>query len=295
MDQMNTRSVYTRTACYERGQLYTVVDRDAPCFYPFGVNMNAEADELYLRAAYTGAAQTGVLRDKNGERLVCVTPVGGMSGSTVYLLETGILMDNVRAYTRAYLLWFCALGVVFLAAVSAVLAVVFRRVLRPLSQIRAGLEQFAQGDRTVRLEDADSDEFSGIVRVFNKMAGRHRRADLQPAPDQRHLLPVHSRRRCSSCWARRTWATWTWPAASGRRTTSSAWSLQLPAKTADPGPRPRSARTGSSPLWTSCARSTAPCCLTDSVNLRRLQVICPAGGDQRGGHRAVGAVAAGRA
>ena len=118
--QMNTRSIYTRTAYYERSALFTGVDRDAPCFYPFGINMNADADALYLAAAYSGAAQTGVLRDKNGERLVCVTPVGGASSGTVYLLETGILMENVRAYTRAYLLAFCAVGAVFLAAVSLV-------------------------------------------------------------------------------------------------------------------------------------------------------------------------------
>ena len=98
--------VYKRQAYYERGQLYTGVDRDAPCFYPFEVNMNAEADALYLKAAYTGTAQTGILQDKNGRRLVCVTPVGGVSGGTVYLLETGILLDNVQAYTRGYLLVF---------------------------------------------------------------------------------------------------------------------------------------------------------------------------------------------
>lgn len=276
MDQMNTRSVYTRTACYERGQLYTVVDRDAPCFYPFGVNMNAEADELYLRAAYTGAAQTGVLRDKNGERLVCVTPVGGMSGSTVYLLETGILMDNVRAYTRAYLLWFCALGVVFLAAVSAVLAVVFRRVLRPLSQIRAGLEQFAQGDRTVRLEDADSDEFSGIVRVFNKMAGD---IDVQ-IYNLRQTSATYFRfipQKVFQLLGKENLADLDLESGQQAAYHILSVSLQLPAKTAQAEAKERTDRFFA--IVNELCEEHDAVLLTDSVNLRRLQVICPKGGD----------------
>lgn len=276
LNQMNTRSVYTRTAYYERGMLYTGVDRDAPCFYPFTVNMNAEADSLYLKAAYTGAAQTGVLRDKNGERLVCVTPVGGMSGSTVYLLETGIQMDNVRQYTRAYLLGFCLVGAVFLAAVSAVLALVFRRVLSPLSKIRSGLEQFAQGNRNVRLEDDDSEEFSGIVRVFNKMAGD---IDVQ----------IYNLRQTSATYFRFI------PQkvfqllgkenlgdldlASGKHASYHILSVDmtLSARLAQDEVKERTDRFFA--IVDELCEEYGAVLLTDSVNLRRLQVICPSGGD----------------
>lgn len=275
MNQMNTRSVYTRTAYYERGQLYTGVDRDAPCFYPFEVNMNAEADALYLKAAYTGAAQTGILQDKNGRRLVCVTPVGGVSGGTVYLLETGILLDNVQAYTRGYLLVFCAVGAGFLALVSLMLAIAFRRVLRPVSRIRQGLELFAQGDRTVRLEDADTDEFSGIVRVFNKMAGD---IDVQ----------IYNLRQTSATYFRFI------PQkvfqllgkenlgdldlASGQRAAYHILSvdLQLPARLTQDQTKERTDRFFA--IVDELCEEHGAVLLTDSVNLRRLQIICPAGG-----------------
>lgn len=276
LNQMNTRSVYTRTAYYERGQLYTGVDRDAPCFYPFSVNMNAEADELYLRAAYTGAAQTGILRDKNGERLVCVTPVGGMSGSTVYLLETGILMDNIREYTRAYLMGYCLVGALFLVAVCVVLAMVFRRVLSPISKIRNGLEQFAQGDRTVRLEDDDSDEFSDIVRVFNKMAGD---IDVQ----------IYNLRQTSATYFRFI------PQkvfqllgkenlgdldlASGKRASYHILSVDMSLSSRLAEDEVKERTDSFFAIVDELCEEYGAVLLTDSVNLRRLQVICPSGGD----------------
>lgn len=276
LSQMNTRSVYTRTAYYERSALFTGVDRDAPCFYPFGVNMNSAADELYLKAAYTGTAQTGVLRDKNGERLVCVTPVGGASSGTVYLLETGILMENVRAYTRAYLIAFCAVGAVFLAAVSLVLVYVFRRVLRPLTEIRKGLELFAQGDRTVRLEDSGSAELSGIARVFNQMAGD---IDVQ----------IYNLRRTSDTYFRFI------PQkvfrllgkenlgdldlSSGQQASYHVLSVELglPARATNDEAKRLTDRFFS--IVDGLCEENGAVLLTDSVNLRRLQVICPGGGE----------------
>lgn len=275
-NQMNTRSIYTRIAYYERGELYTGVDSDAPCFYPFGIHMNADADALYLKAAYTGTAQTGVLRDENGERLVCVTPVGGLSSGTVYLLETGILMDNLRAYTRAYLLTYCGVAALFLAAVSAVLAVVFRRVLSPISKIRNGLEQFAQGNRTIRLEEDDSDEFSGIVRVFNKMAGD---IDVQ----------IYNLRQTSATYFRFI------PQkvfqllgkenlgdldlASGKRAAYHILSvdMSLSSRLAEDEVKERTDRFFA--IVDELCEEYGAVLLTDSVNLRRLQVICPSGGD----------------
>lgn len=219
LSQMNTRSVYTRTAYYERSALFTGVDRDAPCFYPFGVNMNSAADELYLKAAYTGTAQTGVLRDKNGERLVCVTPVGGASSGTVYLLETGILMENVRAYTRAYLIAFCAVGAVFLAAVSLVLVYVFRRVLRrsPRSARASSSSRRATAPCASRTPARPSCRASPACSTRWRATSTCR-STICAAPAT--PTSASSRRRCSACSARKTSATSTSPAASRLRTTS---------------------------------------------------------------------------
>lgn len=169
--QMRTRENYTRAAYYERGALFTGVDRSAPCFYPFGIYGDGATAQLYRQAAYTGEAQTGRVRDAHGDRLICVTPIGGQSGSAVYLLETSVPVGSMTQYTQAYLRSYILVAALFLAALGGVLVLVFHRVLGTLGRIRRGLEQFAQGDRDVRLEDDATDELSDIIRVFNKMAG----------------------------------------------------------------------------------------------------------------------------
>lgn len=175
--QMSTRAIHTATAYYEEAlaengmePLYVGVDFDYPCFYPFDVRLNTQAYDLYQMAAFSGSAQIGFLDDANGPRIACVTPIGGASGDTVYLLETGILMDNMDSYTDVYLRNFVLVSLIFLVGIGLALGLVFTRILRPIGEIKLGLEEFSKGNRGIRLEDNASDEFSDIIRVFNKMA-----------------------------------------------------------------------------------------------------------------------------
>ncbi|MEG1849625.1 MAG: HAMP domain-containing protein, partial [Oscillospiraceae bacterium] len=167
---MNTRSIYTSTAYYERQALFIGVDESYPCAYPFDVRLDAKASELYRQAAYTGQAQTGVLNDASGKRLVCITPIGGDSGAVVYLLETGIPIAGMTEYTNAYLRSYLVVALLFVVGIALILALVFRRILHPIGEIQSGLEEFSRGKRSVRLTDNATDEFSDIIRVFNKMA-----------------------------------------------------------------------------------------------------------------------------
>lgn len=169
--QMLTRSYYTRADYYERESMFTGVDADAPCFYPMGIYGSSAAEALCTEAAATGKATVGSLQDAHGARLVCVTPIGGRSGETVYLLETSVPVGSMNSYTFAYLRNYLLVAAAFLVAMIGILMLVFRGALRPLSDIKQGLEQFAQGNRSVRLTDDTTDELSDIIRVFNKMAG----------------------------------------------------------------------------------------------------------------------------
>lgn len=168
--QMSTREVYTRTAYFENDKLYTGVDRDLPCFYPFDLVMNSSAVKLYQDAARSGVAQTGVLQDRLGKRVVCVTPIGGVEGNTIYLLETGIPFPNMEKYTNNYLLRYLLVSALFILVIGTLLLMVFMGVLKPLGQIKTGLDEFSKGNRKVRIENETRDELSDIARVFNKMA-----------------------------------------------------------------------------------------------------------------------------
>jgi len=170
LQQIDTRDIYARSAYYENGRLYTGVDHDLPCYYPFEIGLNVDAINLYHKAAYTGVAQMAKLSDENGVRIACVTPIGGTAGDTVFLFETGIQVANAESYTGAFLRTFVIGSVIFTIAVSVILTLSFMRLLSPLNRVKEGLEEFAKGNRAFRLQNSATDELSDIIRVFNMMA-----------------------------------------------------------------------------------------------------------------------------
>lgn len=168
--QLATRELYTRVLYYESGQIYVGVDKNSPCFYPGEILMNLPAEDLYKRAALTGESVNGVIEDQQGRRLVCITPVGGLSGETVYLLETGVYTANVSAYTANYVKDFAVVCAAFLVIVLVMLMVLFYRILAPIGEIKREMQLFADGDRSIRIRSTSEDELTGITQVFNKMA-----------------------------------------------------------------------------------------------------------------------------
>lgn len=169
-EQMKRRDLYSRVVYFEDGELYTGVDGQNPCFYPVSVNVNTTLENLYLKAALSGMAQSARIVDHIGERIVSVTPVGGTAGRSVYLYETGVFKAETDAYQRSYIrnfLWICA---AFLIVLAVLLTALYMRILQPLSEIRQGMELFAGGNRDIRIEPETRDELAGISRVFNKMA-----------------------------------------------------------------------------------------------------------------------------
>lgn len=168
--QMATRDLYTRAVYYENGSLYIGVDKNNPCFYPFDIMMNKDLEKLYEKAALTGETTTGTVQDRFGERYVCITPIGGLSGQTIYLLETGIYTANIDTYTSSYIKDFAIMSVAFLIIVAVILMILFYQILFPVGEIKRQMQQFADGDRSVRIASTSEDELTGITQVFNKMA-----------------------------------------------------------------------------------------------------------------------------
>ena len=87
---------------YENGDLYIGVDVNYPCFYPFDITMTLPAEDLYRKAALTGEAVTGTIHDQQGERMVCVTPVGGLSGETLSLIHIFLLSSSTKGSSIYY-------------------------------------------------------------------------------------------------------------------------------------------------------------------------------------------------
>lgn len=168
--QMESRELYSRVIYYEDGELYTGVDRNAPCFYPIGIQMNAELDRLYQKAALTGRAETATIQDRIGRRIVSVTPVGGSSGRSVYLYEAGVSLSVIEGYQSSYIRNFVWICIAFVIVVVILLTAMFLQILQPLAEIRTGMELFTRGERDIRIEPETQDELAGICQAFNKMA-----------------------------------------------------------------------------------------------------------------------------
>ena len=168
--QMGTRDVHTGSAYYVDGKLYTGVDWNLPCLYPFGIHYSTTAQELYRAAALTGKQQSGAITDRFGERIACITPVGSSSGNTVFLLETSIFQAEINRQTTGFMRNYLIIALLCLISACALLLITFLRILRPLGDIIEGLDEFSKGNRTVRLVSTTNDELADISRVFNKMA-----------------------------------------------------------------------------------------------------------------------------
>lgn len=169
-NQMQRRELYSKVIYYEDGELYTGVDRDTPCFYPIGIKMNSELDSIYRKAALSGETVTETIQDRTGKRIVSVTPLGGSSGRSVYLYETGVftaIMDEYRISFIKSFVWIC---LAFVIVVSILLLALFLQILQPLSEIKEGMEKFTGGNRNIRIEPETRDELAGICQAFNKMA-----------------------------------------------------------------------------------------------------------------------------
>lgn len=169
-NQIEGRELYSRIIYFEDGELYTGVDKNTPCFYPIGINVNAQLDSIYRKAALSGDTVTQTIQDRTGKRIVSVTPIGGSDGRSVYLYEAGVYTAVLDEYQNSYIKNFIWVCVAFLIVVSVLLTAMFLQILQPLSEIKEGMELFTGGDRDIRIEPVTRDELAGICQAFNKMA-----------------------------------------------------------------------------------------------------------------------------
>ncbi|MBQ6886983.1 MAG: HAMP domain-containing protein [Lachnospiraceae bacterium] len=169
-NQIEGRELYSKVVYFEDGDLYTGVDKNTPCFYPISIKMNVALEDIYQKAALSGEVVTATIQDRDGERIVSVTPVGGSAGRSVYLYEAGVYTAVLDEYQSSYVKNFVWICIVFLFVVSILLIAMFLQILQPLSEIREGMEKFTNGNRDIRIEPETRDELAGICQAFNKMA-----------------------------------------------------------------------------------------------------------------------------
>ncbi|UUO06573.1 PAS domain S-box protein [Blastopirellula sp. J2-11] len=141
-------------------------------------NLNSPSTQLVNRSSITdanGDSNTVVIGEVN---------VTGWSLALIYPDETTYLPIFRR------LRWAQLGGAAIGLAVAIALGLLFtNRALSPLKKIAAAHARFAQGDKSVRLPDADLHEFAPLAQSFNDLARRLADAELDR---EKHLTDVEA-------------------------------------------------------------------------------------------------------
>jgi two-component system phosphate regulon sensor histidine kinase PhoR len=91
-------------------------------------------------------------------------------GKTVAVVRTAFSITHIEELLRTVYVHI-ALGGLTIAVLGAVISfVVYRKIVRPLEDIRHGVERFARGEFSEKIPVSDSEEVGALARAMNEMA-----------------------------------------------------------------------------------------------------------------------------
>jgi signal transduction histidine kinase len=168
----------------------TVYGRDGDVWVSSEEGMPGDIRASALLASMATNASTTVSADdslsvfvpieKQEQCTVCHTETAPVLGAVEVRIDEAPFRDEVARNARASLI--VAAIPLTLGIVASVWAI-RRRVLRPLAEVDAAVQQLGEGDLYVRLPQYRDPEFGAVAETFNDMAGRLERqsADLKGA------------------------------------------------------------------------------------------------------------------
>lgn len=123
-------------------------------------------------AAMHGTASYGysTARTENGERIMAVTlPITEISGeySAIRVVTS---LETIDETIRAFVLWMSLIAVAILLLLGISDLYFVGLILRPIREINANTEKFAQGDFSARIRQESEDEIGELCRGINHMA-----------------------------------------------------------------------------------------------------------------------------
>ena len=124
----------------------------------------------YDKAMNTGQIGSGTGRTANGERIMMVCcPITEISSefSAIRVVTSLEAIDNT---IRSFVLWVSLIAVAILLLLGISDLYFVRSILRPIREINANTEKFAQGDFSARIMQESEDEIGDLCRGINHMA-----------------------------------------------------------------------------------------------------------------------------
>jgi two-component system phosphate regulon sensor histidine kinase PhoR len=133
--------------------------------------MDNHGDRPEMQEAYRGEVGRSVRFSSTlRKNLVYVAIPFERDGRVVGVVRTASDLDRVTDDLRPIYGRIAAAGVV-IAGLAAILALIIsRRIARPLEELKAGAQRFAQGDLSARLPLSDTEELGSVAESLNNMA-----------------------------------------------------------------------------------------------------------------------------
>lgn len=109
-------------------------------------------------------------KTENGERIMAVTyPITAIS-EEYSAIRVVTSLDTIDETVHAFIIWMVVLAVAILILLGVSDMYFVRLILRPVREINASTEKFAQGDFSARIRQESEDEIGELVSGINHMA-----------------------------------------------------------------------------------------------------------------------------
>ncbi len=135
-------------------------------------DLENHADRPEIRAALDGTIGQSIRSSPSLKKpmMYVGVPVTENDGTPVAVIRTAMDLAYI-GYELGSIYGRIIVGGLIVAGIAAILSLIIsRRIARPLEELKAGAERFAQGDLSVRLPLSDTEELGGVAESLNRMA-----------------------------------------------------------------------------------------------------------------------------
>lgn len=130
---------------------------------------SAKDCQIFYNALNSGKEEEGTTSNYSGSWVTYALPIADSKGKTIAILVTYVGLNDLSFETEYYAAAFILISIILILVFSILIYYFFKKVLRPLTELKEAFKKVGKGDYSVRLVSTFNDEFADINFAFNKM------------------------------------------------------------------------------------------------------------------------------
>lgn len=160
---------YSQLILVRDGSLFTGISKDYPLFYPLDVFKNSNELNVYESALKEKAPKLIETIYPNGQYDSWIVPILNPSNDVIALLELGSSKADTARQEQTFIkvMSMITAGVLIIILIPIVL--VLRRILKPVYEIEASLQEFAATKQRKKINYYSKDEFYRMSQIVNNI------------------------------------------------------------------------------------------------------------------------------